>query len=147
MGGNIKRVGTYLVWDIYIWLIVLAETLLFKFFNQQADLSYEIKYLYMSMISTIITCILLGLGFAYLFNKKNVTSKKELILHACIVGIPALLFSVGSIPLAGKIIVQIQLIMRGNMRLAFEVGGIIIGIEIFKIINFIRRKKVTQDEL
>lgn len=70
MGGNIKRVGTYLVWDIYIWLIVLAETLLFKFFNQQADLSYEIKYLYMSMISTIITCILLGLGFAYLFNKK-----------------------------------------------------------------------------
>ena len=43
MGGNIKRVGTYLVWDIYIWLIVLAETLLFKFFNQQADCFLQYK--------------------------------------------------------------------------------------------------------
>ncbi len=147
MRENIKRASNYLLCDLYIWLIVLGETLLYKFFNTQGSLSYEIKYIYMGMVSTFITCILLGLGFAYLFNKKQVPSKKELILEVCIVGIPALLFSVGSIPLGGKVIVQIQLIMIGNMRLALQVGGVIIGIEIFRIINFIKRKKVAQDEL
>lgn len=146
MTENIKRVSNYIVCDVYIWLIVLGETLLYKFFNTQGSLSYEIKYIYMAMISTIITCILLGLGFAYLFNKKQASSKKELILEVCIIGIPAILFSIGSIPLGGEVIVQIQLIMIKNMRLASQVGGIIIGIEIFKIINFIKIKKVTQDE-
>ena len=142
MCENIKRVGTYLIWDVYIWIIVLAETLLYNFFNQQTSRYFDMKYTYMMMFSTIIICILLGLGFACLFNKKQALSKKELILELCMVGIPAFLFSVCTIPFGIEAIVRVQMLMLMNMRLAFEVGGIIIGIEIFKLISFIRREKV-----
>ena len=141
MSRNIKMVGIYLLWDLYMWLIVLGETFLYRFFNQLANRNYEIKYTYLMMCSTIMMCTLLGLGLAYLFNKKEVLSKKDLILEVCIVGVPAFLFSFYAIPSGIEAIVSIQILILENMRLAFEVGGIIIGVEIFKIISFARKKK------
>lgn len=141
MRRYVKMVGTYLLWDLYMWLIVLGETFLYKFFNQLANRNYEMKYTYLMMCSTIMMCVLSGLGLAYLFNKKQVLSKKELILEVCIVGIPAFLFSFCAIPFGIEAIVGVQMLILMNMRLAFEVGGIIIGVEIFKIISFARRKK------
>lgn len=141
MRRNVKMVGTYLLWDLYMWLIVLGKTFLYKFFKALANRNYEMKYTYLMMCSTIIMCVLLDLGLAYLFNKKQVLSKKELILEAGIVVIPAFLFSVCSIPLGIEAIVGAQMFVLINMRLAFELGGIIIGGEIFKIISFARRKK------
>lgn len=141
MSTNIKMVCTYLLWDLYMWLIVLGETFLHKFFSQLTNRNYEIKYTYLMMCSTIMMCTLLGLGLAYLFNKKEVLSKKDLILEVCIVGVPAFLFSFYAIPSSIEAIVGIQILILENMRLAFEVGGIIIGVEIFKIISFARKKK------
>lgn len=147
MNGDVKRIGTYLLWDLYMWLIVLGETFLYKFFKQQASRSFEMKYTYMMMFSTILTCILLGLGLAYLFSKNQALTKKDLILELCFVGIPALLFSFYAIPSGIEFIAGVQVLILMNMRLAFEIGGIIIGVELFKIINFVRREKVTQNEL
>ncbi len=147
MNKDAKRIVTYLVWDLYMWLIVLGETFLYKFFKQQASRSFEMKYTYMMMFSTILTCILLGLGLAYLFSKNQALTKKDLILELCFVGIPALLFSLYAIPSGIEFIAGVQVLILMNMRLAFEIGGIIIGVELFKIINFVRREKVTQNEL
>ena len=143
MRRNVKMVGTYLLWDLYMWLIVLGENFLYKFFNQLANRNYEMKYTYLMMCSTIMMCTLLGLGLAYLFNKKEVLSRKDLILELCIVGCPAFVFSVCAIPSGVQAIVGVQILILKNMRLAFEVGGIIIGIEIFKITSFARRKKAV----
>lgn len=142
MRGNVKRVATHVVWNLYMWLLVLGEGILYQYIIRHYVRRYDFKYSsYMMIISSAIICILFGIGLAYLFRERQGLSKKDLILELCLVGIPAMFFLLSSVPFGVGSILRIQMLMLTYMRLAFPLAGIIIGVEIFKIINFARRKK------
>lgn len=142
MNRNIKMVGTYLLWNMYMWSLVLGEGIIYQYVIKHYVRRYNFNYSSSMMIlSSAIICILFGVGLGYLFKKRQGLSKKDLILELCLVGIPALFFLLSSVPFAVGAILNIQILILTYMRLAFPVAGIIIGVEIFKIINFSKRKK------
>ena len=142
MNRNIKMVGTYLLWNMYMWSLVLGEGIIYQYVIKHYVRRYNFNYSSSMMIlSSAIICILFGVGLGYLFKKRQGLSKKDLILELCLVGIPALLFLLSSVPFAVGAILNIQILILTYMRLAFPVAGIIIGVEIFKTINFSKRKK------
>lgn len=142
MNRNIKMVGTYLLWNMYMWSLVLGEGIIYQYVIRHYVRRYNFNYSSSMMIlSSAMICILFGIGLGYLFKKKQELSKKDLIFELCLVGIPALFFLLSSVPFSVRAILKIQMLIITYMRLAFPVAGIIIGVEIFKIINFAKRKK------
>lgn len=147
MCGNIKRIVTYLAWDLYMWLLVLWEGIIYQYIIEHYIKRNDFKYSsYAMILSSAIIYILFGIGLAYLFKERQGISKKDLILELCLVGIPAMFFLLSSVPFWVGTILRIQMLTLTYMRLAFPLAGIIIGVEIFKIINFVRMKKAVQDE-
>lgn len=142
MSRNIKMVGTYLVWNLYMWLLVLGEGIIYQYVIRHYVRRYNFNYSsYMMILSSAIICILFGIGLAYLLIKRQGLSKKDLILELCFVGIPAMIFLLSSVFFGVGAILHIQMLILTYMRLAFPLACIIIGVEIFKIISFARRKK------
>lgn len=69
----------------------------------------------------------------------------NLILELGFIGLPAVFFLVLAVPLEVKAIVPIQMLVLTHMRLSFQLSGLILGIEIFKMINFIKRKNSIKE--
>lgn len=140
MLGKLKRIGTYLLWDLYMWLLVLSEGIIHQYIIKHYFRRNDFKYSsYMLLLSSAIIFILIGMGLAYLFKEKQGLSKRDLILELCLVGIPAMIFLLSSFFFGVGAILHIQMLILTYMRLASPCAGIIIGIEIFKIIVFYRK--------
>lgn len=140
MLGNLKRIGTYLLWDLYMWLLVLGEGIIYRYIIKHYVRRNDFKYSsYILLLSCAIIFILFGMGLAYLFKEKQGFSKRDLILELCLVGIPAMIFLLSSVLFGVGAILHIQMLILTYMRLAFPCAGIIIGIEIFKVIVFYRK--------
>lgn len=140
MLGKLKRIGTYLLWDLYMWLLVLSEGIIHQYIIKHYFRRNDFKYSsYVLLVSSAIIFILIGMGLAYLFKEKQGLSKRDLILELCLVGIPAMIFLLSSFFFGVGAILHIQMLILTYMRLASPCAGIIIGIEIFKIIVFYRK--------
>lgn len=140
MLGKLKRIGTYLLWDLYMWLLVLGEGIIYQYIIKHYFRRNDFKYSsYVLLVSSAIIFILIGMGLAYLFKENQGLSKRDLILELCLVGIPAMIFLLSSFFFGVGTILHIQILILTYMRLASPCAGIIIGIEIFKIIVFYRK--------
>lgn len=140
MLGKLKRIGTYLLWDLYMWLLVLGEGIIYQYIIKHYFRRNDFKYSsYVLLVSSAIIFILIGMGLAYLFKENQGLSKRDLILELCLVGIPAMIFLLSSFFFGVGAILHIQMLILTYMRLASPCAGIIIGIEIFKIIVFYRK--------
>ena len=139
MLNKIKKPAIYLIWNLYMWGIILVEGKIVNYAQSQIKRTGQMEWSYLGMLAQVGVWILVGLGITWLVSKKSISSTRDIILEICTILIPNALLVLLTFPFGVLIPMQRLLIVSiGNMR---YVGGLIIGVEIVKFIKYIKNRK------
>lgn len=139
MLNKIKKPAIYLIWNLYMWGIILAEGKIVNYAQSQIKRTGQMEWSYLGMLAQVGVWILVGLGITWLVSKKSISSTRDILLEICTILIPNALLVLLTFPFGVLIPIQRLLIVSmGNLR---YVGGLIIGVEIVKFIKYIKNRK------
>ena len=139
MLNKIKKPAIYLIWNLYMWGIILVESKIVNYAQSQIKRTGQMEWSYLGMLAQVGVWILVGLGISWLVSKKSISSTRDIRLEICTILIPNALLVLLTFPLGVLIPMQRLLIVSmGSMR---YVGGLIIGVEIVKFIKYIKNRK------
>lgn len=139
MLNKIKKPAIYLIWNLYMWGIILVEGKIVNYAQSQIKRTGQMEWSYLGMLAQVGVWILVGLGITWLVSKKSISSTRDILLEICTILIPNALLVLLTFPFGGLIPIQRLLIVSmGNLR---YVGGLIIGVEIVKFIKYIKNRK------
>ena len=136
---KLKEPIIYLIWNLYMWGIIFVEGTIVNYAQSQIKRTGQMEWSYLGILTQVGVWILVGLGISWLVSKKGISSTRDLLLEVCIILVPNVLLVLLTFPLGFVIPMQLLFIVSmGNMR---YVGGLIIGIEIVKIIEWIKNRR------
>ncbi|MFQ9697356.1 MAG: hypothetical protein ACLRY5_11055 [Zhenhengia sp.] len=139
MLNKIKKPAIYLIWNLYMWGIILVEGKIVNYAQSQIKRTGQMEWSYLGMLAQVGVWILVGLGITWLVSKKSISSTRDILLEICTILIPNALLVLLTFPFGVLIPMQRLLIVSmGNLR---YVGGLIIGVEIVKFIKYIKNRK------
>lgn len=139
MLNKIKKPAIYLIWNLYMWGIILVEGKIVNYAQSQIKRTGQMEWSYLGMLAQVGVWILVGLGITWLVSKKSISSTRDILLEICTILIPNALLVLLTFPFGVLIPMQLLFIVSmGNMR---YVGGLIIGVEIVKFIKYIKNRK------
>ena len=139
MLNKIKKPAIYLIWNLYMWGIILVEGKIVNYAQSQIKRTGQMEWSYLGMLAQVGVWILVGLGITWLVSKKSISSTRDILLEICTILIPNALLVLLTFPFGVLIPMQRLLIVSmGNMR---YVGGLIVGVEIVKFIKYIKNRK------
>lgn len=136
---KLKKSMIYMIWNLYIWGIIFAEGTITNYAQSQIKRTGQMEWSYLGMLAQVGLWILVGLGISWLVSNKEISTTRDLILEVCIILVPNVLLVLLTFPFGFVIPMQfLFMVSMGNMR---YIGGLIIGIEIIKIIECIKNRK------
>lgn len=139
MLNKMKKPAIYLIWNLYMWGIILVEGKIVNYAQSQIKRTGQMEWSYLGMLAQVGVWILVGLGISWLVGKKSISSTRDILLEICTILIPNALLVLLTFPFGVLIPMQLLFIVSmGNMR---YVGGLIIGVEIVKFIKYINNRK------
>lgn len=139
MLDKLKQPIIYLIWNLYMWGIIFIEGTIVNYAQGQIKRTGQMEWSYLGMLAQVGVWILVGLGISWLVSKKGIDSTRDIIIEVCIILVPNVLLVLFTFPFGFAITMQFLFIASmGNMR---YVGGLIMGVEIVRIIKYIKSRR------
>jgi|GEM_PF-4202090 hypothetical protein len=131
--NNIKTSLFCLVYYIIVIIVLMISDYLTNYGNLRFSLGIKI----LSEYSVLIISVLLGILSIFLI-KNPIASKITLLLETFFILIPALFFDIS---LFLPMFLIINHILIANVEIFMAIGGFLSVIEIYRIINFVKKPK------
>lgn len=139
MTDKLKQPIIYLIWNLYMWGVIFFEEIIVNYVQNQIKTTTQIELAYLGMLTQVSVWILVGLGIGWLISEKSILSAKDMVLEICIILVMNILLVLLTSPFGSVLPIHLPFIsFMGNMR---YVGGLVIGMEIFRITKYIKNRK------